>query len=236
MSQRVFRFKQFAMTDQHCGMRIGTDGVLLGAWARTDSEVRRVADIGTGCGVVALMIAQRAAEAIIDAIEIDSGACDDAAFNFRNSPWSDRLNLHCCDFGNFNPLPGYDMIVSNPPFFTETLQSPDAARASARHAGSLSFGSLARCCAHILSERGRLSVILPSGDDDKTLMQASLAKIYPRRICHVLPRAEARPIRTLWEFSLTDGNCECSSLPLREDRGAYSRQYVALTKDYHLHL
>ena len=236
MPRHPFRFKQFAMTDQHCGMRIGTDGVVLGAWASANEDTRHVADIGTGCGLIALMMAQRAANARIDAVENDRGACIDADHNFRNSDWSNRINLIECDFAQFSPNARYDIIVSNPPFFTETLQSPDSARAAARHAGSLSFSSLAAASHKLLSDDGRLAVVLPAENDDETLFQAALAGLCPRRRCAVLPRIGAKPIRTLWEFALCDGPCEHSELALRDPAGNFSKQYIDLTKEFHIHL
>lgn len=124
-------------------MRIGTDGVLLGSWTRAGEDTLSIADIGTGCGIIALMLAQRAANAKVDAVEPDPGACADARCNFASSPWKDRIRLHALSFGVFCPAGRYDLIVSNPPFFTEELKSPDAARAAARHAGALSFDALA---------------------------------------------------------------------------------------------
>jgi len=234
MGRQPFRFKQFAMCDEHCGMRIGTDGVLLGAWADVAPQTIRVADIGTGCGIIALMIAQRAPHARITAVEYEPGACSDARKNFNMSPWPDRFTLEECCFSDFTPHDAFDLIVSNPPFFTESLQSPDTCRAVARHAGSLSFESIAARCAELLSPRGSLAVILPTADDDATIMTAALHKLYPQRLCHVRNSCESIAKRSLWEFSRKDGECKCDTLTLHDPDGTFSDAYRILTRDFHI--
>lgn len=224
------------MTDARCGMRIGTDGVLLGAWASAGSDTRSVLDIGTGCGLIALMLAQRAPGAAIDAIECDDGACADAGCNFAASPWSDRITLRQCLFNDFNAGRSYDLIVSNPPFFSETLHSPDAARATARHAGALSFEAIASRALSLLAPGGRMAVVLPAADDSDTLATASLHRLHPRRHCSVCTRADMPAVRSLWEFAATDGECEETALILRDDSGAYSPGYCALTHNFHIHM
>lgn len=224
------------MTDARCGMRIGTDGVLLGAWASAGPDTRSVLDIGTGCGVIALMLAQRAPGAAIDAIECDKGACADAECNFAASPWSDRIKLSQCRFNDFKTGRNYNLIVSNPPFFSETLHSPDAARAAARHAGDLSFGAIASRAAGILAPGGRVAVVLPAADDSGTIAAAALHRLYPRRHCSVRTRKDMPAVRSLWEFSATCGVCEETTLTLRDDSDAYSPEYCALTHNFHIHM
>lgn len=229
----LFRFKQFSMTDEHCGMRITTDSVLLGAWASPASADCRVADIGTGCGIIALMLAQRMPSAAIDAVECDADACLDARANFDASPWAARLALHNVPFENFEAGTPYGLIVCNPPFFIENLRSPNSARAVARHAGSLSFGALARRAREILAPDGHLAVILPSAHDSATIADAAIAGLSPRRHCLVRPCPDAAPIRSLWEFSARDGLCEETVLDIRTADGRYSDDYISLTHDFH---
>lgn len=234
---RIFKFKQFAMTDEHCGMRIGTDGVLLGAWAGVSAATRRVADIGAGCGVVALMLAQRAAQAVVDAVECDAGAADDARANFAASPWPHRLRLHACAFDDFRPGVPFDLVASNPPFFTETLRSPDGARAAARHAGALCFDSLAaRCAAGLLAPGGRLAVVLPCASDDATLLSAAMHRLHPRRHCLVRNSPAAAPKRSLWEFGFEPVPCDTAILTIRDADGAFADGYRAITRDFHIHM
>lgn len=234
---RIFKFKQFAMTDDHCGMRIGTDGVLLGAWAGVSAATRRVADIGAGCGVVALMLAQRAPQAEVDAVEVDAGAAGDARANFAASPWPQRLRLHACAFADFHPAGPFDLVASNPPFFTETLRSPDSARAAARHAGELCFDALAAsCAAGLLAPGGRLAVVLPCASDDATLLSAAMHRLHPRRHCLVRNSPGAAPRRSLWEFGLEAGPCEASTLVIRDADGDFADGYRAITRDFHIHM
>ena len=124
--EKVFKFKQFAVLNDRTAMKVGTDGVLLGAWCPVEGA-RRVLDVGTGCGVIALMVAHRNTDAVIDAIDIDHDAIDEATLNFANSPWSERLTAIEGDFNNLNTAVGYDLIVSNPPYFTDSLLPPDEA-------------------------------------------------------------------------------------------------------------
>lgn len=225
------------MTDGHCGMRIGTDGVLLGAWAGVSAATRRVADIGAGCGVVALMLAQRAQNARVDAVECDAGAAADAAANFDASPWPHRLRLHACTFDAFRSDASFDVVASNPPFFTETLRSPDSARASARHAGQLCFDALvARCADGLLGSDGRLAVILPCASDDATLLSAAMHRLHPRRHCLVSNSPGAAPKRSLWEFALADGPCDTSSLTIRNADGTFTDDYCGITREFHIHM
>lgn len=236
MSRRLFRFQQFSMTDEHCGMRIGTDAVLLGAWAAAGSGVRHIADIGTGCGIIALMLAQRAPQADVDAVECEPGACADARDNFEASPWSERLRLHQCSFAEAGWRRPFDLVVSNPPFFTETLQSPSLRRAGARHAGSLCFRTLAEACADVLADDGRLAVVLPSAQDADTLLCAELNRLYALRHCVVRNRAADEPVRSLWEFGRKPAACMEEELTIRADDNSFSQQYCGLTADFHIFL
>lgn len=217
-------------------MRIGTDAVLLGAWASVNPGPTRIADIGTGCGIIALMLAQRAPGAEVDAVEISPEACLDARTNFGNSPWKERLHLLQCSFEAIDISYKYDLVVSNPPFFKETLRSPDAARAEARHEGVLCFASLAESCARWMADDGRLAVILPASQDEETVATAALNRLHPMRRCHVRNRAASTPVRTLWEFSRISGPCQEEEIVLRNNDGIYSEPYCRLTADFHIFL
>ncbi|MFQ8827272.1 MAG: tRNA1(Val) (adenine(37)-N6)-methyltransferase [Alistipes sp.] len=163
MANDYFAFKRFTVRQPRSAMRVGTDGVLLGAWCDPAPADGRMLDVGTGTGVIALILAQRNPSARIDAVEIDEGGCLDAEGNFAASPWAGRLTLYRRPFADFAagcPV-RYDRIVSNPPYFVASLQSPDPARTAARHAESLSYADLAAGAARLLVPSGRLSVILP---------------------------------------------------------------------------
>lgn len=228
--ETVFRFKRFKVINRLAAMKVGTDGVLLGAWASVEG-VRRVLDVGTGCGLIALMIAQRAPEAVIKAVEIDDDAASEATLNVASSPWGDRIEVVKADFLSLSPGEGehYDLIVSNPPFFTETLRSADVARAMARHGDTLSIESLVDRASRWLAPGGRLAVVAPVSRDADLLFAAALAGLHPVRLTKVFTKARAQePARVLREFSFVSG--PLSSGVLRSGTDEWS----ALTKDFYL--
>ena len=153
MRESVFRFKQFAVRNSMAAMKVGTDGVLLGAWCPVEGALR-VLDVGTGTGLIALMVAQRNVSAMIDAVDIDHAACDEAGFNVANSPWHERINVECCDFMEYCGCGvGYDLIVSNPPYFDNGLLPPDHGFGSkSANDGASKAGQ--RCEAHTMGVVG----------------------------------------------------------------------------------
>jgi len=151
----MFRFKQFAVRQDRCPMKVGTDGVLLGAWAEVRPGDRRMLDVGTGTGLIALMLAQRSA-AWITAVDIDVECATQAAENFAASPWADRLDAVSVAVQRYDPVEKFDLIVSNPPYYVDSLLSPDEGRNTARHAAGLPFGELAAAVVRLLSPGGRL--------------------------------------------------------------------------------
>lgn len=231
----MFRFKQFNIIDTHCGMKIGTDGVLIGAWASC-SDARHVIDVGSGCGLIALMIAQRS-NARIDAIEADRDACEDALSNITASPWHGRIKLHNLDFLRFKPTHKADLIVSNPPFFNEQLKSPDTSRSLARHEGELNYCSLVDYAALNLSPTGRLSFIYPFGREDEIIYKAEFNHLKLRRICHVAKSSDQQPIRTMFEFCRIDGSIEYDRLDLYEGQDmTHTSYFTSLCRDFYLNL
>ena len=170
MRGKGFTFKQFHIDHSRCAMKVGTDGVLLGAWARVDGT-RRILDIGTGTGVIALQMAQRNSEAQIFAVEIDETASCRARANFDMSPWAERLEVECCAAQEFNHTEKFDLIISNPPYFVDSLLPPDAKRSTARHTHDLSFEALDEAVSRLLAENGRFAMILPVAEFEKYLQQ-----------------------------------------------------------------
>lgn len=138
MPKSSFKFKQFTIFHDKCAMKVGTDGVLLGAWAPAD-KAKRILDVGTGTGLIALQLAQRNPHARITAIEIDAAAAGQATENVSHSPWADRVEVICHDFRDYQPENRFDLIVSNPPYFIDALKCPDEQRCTARHAGNLNY-------------------------------------------------------------------------------------------------
>ena len=170
MSNPFFKFKRFTVYHDRCAMKVGTDGVLLGAW--TDVEgVRSVLDVGTGTGLIALMLSQRC-DAAVQAIDIDEDAVIQARENVKNSPWPEQIEVRQEDVREFAETCGrrFDLIVSNPPYFTEKVMCPEQRRNAARHTEGLAFSELAAAVSALLAEQGRFSVVLPSAADRKSVV------------------------------------------------------------------
>ena len=154
-----FKFKQFEIHQDRCAMKVGTDGVLLGAWAPGG---KRILDIGSGTGLISLMMAQRCQEAQVIGVDLDAEACDEARENVAASPFADRVSIACCRLQDYESAEKFDAIVSNPPFFLNSLKNPDSKRSMARHADSLPFRDLFLGVKRLLSEEGVFSAIVPS--------------------------------------------------------------------------
>ena len=234
MASKGFTFKQFEINHENCAMKVGTDGVLLGAWCACDSA-QRIADIGTGTGLIALMCAQRNASATIDAIEIDHSAAECARENIAHSAWSDRIRVIETAIQNFDAEERYDLIVSNPPYFSETLQSPDPSRATARHNCSLPHRDLIAAAQRLLTDEGRMALILPTDEARRFAMQAVVAGLHLRRRCEVITKRGAMPKRTMSEWSLAPCAAEHEQLILADDDGSRSEEYSRLTEEFYLH-
>jgi tRNA1Val (adenine37-N6)-methyltransferase len=216
-------------------MKVGTDGVLLGAWPDVASA-DKVLDVGTGTGLVALMVAQRNSNAEIDAIDIDPAAVGQAKENVKNSPFFSQincLNISLQDFLKWTDKK-YDMIVSNPPFFVQSLKSPYAQRTLARHADSLPVEDLIGISSALLSDKGRLSLIYPYEHKEELIKSARRNFLYPSRITHVYPTPDSSPKRVLIEFSKADFPMQENNLIIEKDRHVYSDDFAALVRDYYL--
>ena len=228
-----FEFKQFRIEQHKAAMKVGTDGVLLGAWAPIDNACR-ILDIGTGTGLIALMLAQQS-DAIIDAVEIDEQACEEAKFNFEQSAWRDRLKVFCCDFHLFTDMPRepYDMIVSNPPFFINSLKTNSTALTVARHNDMLSFNQLISGVQKLLSKTGRLCVIIPFTSSIEFRESARLAGFYLRRQTNIIPKSGRVPKRVLLEFTIQPGYPAEDELTVLDENGFYTENYKTLTAPFY---
>ena len=231
--EKVFRFKQFAVLNDRTAMKVGTDGVLLGAWCPVEGA-RHVLDVGTGCGVIALMIAQRNPDACIDAIDIDQPAIEEACLNFSRSPWSDRLSAFLQDFNDMEPSERYDLVVSNPPFFTNGILPDSETRTTARHTLTLTYSQLIKGAERLLKEDGILALISPTDAEGDIIETAAFNSLPVRRLTRIIPVEGANPKRTLWLLS-------CRSMPYSEDTltiahadGSFTPEYIALTHPFYL--
>lgn len=202
--ESTFRFRQFSVRNSLSAMKVGTDGVLLGAW--TDAaEARTALDVGTGTGLVALMLAQRYPSLVTTAIDLDAGAVAEACANVADSPWPDSITVECCDFDLFAPGCRYDLIVSNPPYFVDSLASVDTLRTMARHTVGLSYRSLIRRSTALLASGGTLAMILPAEFEDDLTFCAAMHGLYLKRLTRVCTKPTAPPKRIL--VALTDTPC-----------------------------
>lgn len=231
----MFCFKQFRVNDDRCAMKIGTDGVLLGAW--TDVKgAKRVLDVGTGSGLISLMIAQRNEDSIITGIDIDSEAVWQAKENVKDSPWVDRIEVMECDFNEAVELDGmeFDLIVSNPPFYTADTRSDDVQRAMARNASSLPLPLLIKNAERLLSADGVLSIIVPCDEAKFVIGEGALNTLFLVRKCEVCSRAGMSPKRTLLEFSRRIEPTETREIVIYGDDGSYTSEFMELTRDFYL--
>ncbi len=234
MSNTWFQFKQFRIEQQRSALKVGTDGVLLGAWCGVNGT-KSILDVGTGTGVIALMLAQRS-DAEVTAVEISEDACLDARHNFKNSPWSERLALYSGDFNNFQESHAlsFDLVVCNPPFFKKSMKSSDSASSIARHDVSLSFEQLITGAKKLLTSHGRMAVILPLEVLDDFRETARLAGFYLSRKTTIIPKVGKPPKRVLLEFSVSATYPESDELVILVDPHTFSEKFIELTKEFYL--
>lgn len=234
MKQMEFRFKRFSVTQGQCALKVSTDSVLLGAWCNAGG-VHRILDVGTGCGIIALMMAQKNPSAKIDAVEIDALSSEEAASNFFHSEWAMRLNAYHSDFLSYSPGCSYELIISNPPFFDKGHAAPDKRRATARHSASLPFESLIARSASLLSPRmGRLALIAPSEVKSEIEFFAGENNLWLNRRAGIRT-VPTKPIRRyLWEFANYPTSFEESEITLQDKDGNKTAEYLELTQNFYL--
>ena len=227
-------------------MKVGTDGVLLGAWTPLDLKPESILDIGTGTGLIALQLAQRSTAFQIDALEIDENAYEQAVENFENSPWGDRLFCYHAALDEFveeaeaeleelGESHCYDLIVSNPPFYSEDVKSQDPARDLARFQGALPFDELVHAANLLLSDEGLFSVIIPHKEETEFIDLCAQQELFPHKITRVKGNLNSAIVRSLLAF----GRYSLAEIPTDElvietDRHQYTPEYIALTRDFYL--
>ena len=241
---KPFTFKQFTIAQDRCAMKIGTDGVLLGAWASIDHNPYSILDIGSGTGIISLMLAQRSIADNIEAIELDDAAYEQCTENFESSIWADRLFCFHAGFDEFvdeyatdetDEDELYDLIVSNPPFYTEDVTTGNEARDNARQNTSLPFNELLSGASKLLSKDGVFSTIIPFKEEEEFIKLAKNFQLYPKRITRVKGNADVAIKRSLLEFTKEpSSNLKTEELVIEKDRHIYTEEYINLTKDFYL--
>lgn len=233
---KPFTFKEFSVNQDRCAMKIGTDGVLLGAWTSIKHAPDSILDIGTGTGVLALMLAQRSFAETIEALEIDGDAFEQAAENFENSPWGDRLFCYHAGFMEFVEEidDQYDLIISNPPFYSEDYKTDNTQRDLARFTDALPFDHLLYGTSKLLSENGTASFIIPYSEEDIFLAIAEKVNLSANRITRVKGTPATDIKRSLIELSFTKTDVDTSELIIETSRHQYTEDYIKLTKDFYI--
>lgn len=238
MSSAYFEFKQFKIYHDRCAMKVGTDGVLLGAWTNIPCSAKGVLDIGTGSGLIALMLAQRSEKINIEAIDIDQDAINQALFNAKNSPYRDRIKCEHRDLNSWveNYKNKYDLIVSNPPFFIDSMKSPNDQRTLARHTDTLQIDDLIKKASCLLTETGVFAIIFPFEHKKELLNIAKQCNLYTQRITNVYPMPHSKPKRILIEYSKKETVVEENDLVIEIERHKYSNEFRALVQDFYIKL
>jgi tRNA1Val (adenine37-N6)-methyltransferase len=235
MSNDYFQFRQFIVHQQRCAMKVGTDGTLLGAWAAAPSVKCRILDIGTGTGLIALMMAQRFPESEVIGIDIDPEAVAQARENVRLSPFSEQITIEHQDLMKFIDTDGFDVIVSNPPYFVDSLECPDDQRTMARHTVSLTYDGLIRQAFRLLKDDGSLSLVIPAESRPLIESAASLSGFFLSRVCLVKTTPRKQPKRQLIEFRKHSVKELIIEEGIIEDSpNIRSAWYQQLTKDFYI--
>lgn len=231
--KKPFKFKQFDIYQDRTAMKVGTDGVLLGAWAEL-IKGNKILDIGTGTGLISLMLAQRFPQSVINAVEIDEDAFLQAQDNFHDSKFSNRLIVENQSLQSYKSEYKFDLIVSNPPFFISNQRVEQDARKNARQQETLTFDDLLAKTAFLLHDEGLASFIIPFDLENKFLQIASNYSLFPNRIVRVKGNDQAEVKRSLIELSFKSKETEFSSLTIEVERHQYTEDYINLTKDFYL--
>ena len=235
MSADKFEFKQFSVNQSKCAMKVGTDAVLLGAWVETN-DAQNILDIGTGTGVIAIMMAQKSKAEIV-ALDIDASACEQSRENVLNSPWPNRVQVYNESLQHFAEHFSlkFDLIVSNPPYFVDAYKSAEEARNQARHTDQLPFSDLVKCAIQLLNPNGRLCIILPTKESIKFRALAAANNLFLTKITHVKTTQYKDEKRQLLQFELINKKLIEETLVIeQEERHCYSNDYKELTKDFYL--
>lgn len=233
--RKIFQFKQFSIHDENSALKVGTDAVLLGAWTNPENS-KNILDIGSGCGIIALMMAQKAAVQI-DAIDIDFDSIMEAATNFRNSPWAENLVAIHSSLSDHvkQSKKKYDLILSNPPYFNNSLKSFSDRKNLSKHTASLNHEELLSGVKNLISDTGRFMVIIPYDQKNSFVDIALIEGLYINKQLIIYPTPNKPANRIILEFSLKkEAQPKEKELTIRDDLGKFTEQYKTLTKDFYL--
>lgn len=233
MKSAPFVFKQFTVAQHNCPMKVNTDGVLLGAWVNC-SRATRILDIGTGTGVIALMMAQKNTGALVHAIDINEGAYGQASENFRQSPWSGRLSAFHSSLQLFHNPFQYDLIVSNPPYFANSQQSPHPVKNEARHQVSLNLSDLIQHIARLLSPDGKACLVLPCHRVPKLVEETTTAKLFITAHTEISAVAGKPPYLSLLQLEFAERAYHKQSLAIHQPDNSFTEAYRQLTHNFYL--
>ena len=233
----MFKFKQFAVNQDRCAMKIGTDAVLLGAWCPIDNNPKSILDVGAGTGILALMLAQRTNADQIDALEIDEEAYEQCVENFENSPWADKLFCYHAALDEFvdDPEDEYDLIISNPPFYSEDFKTADEQRDLARFQDAMPFEDLIEAADLLLSENGTFAVVIPYKEEERFIDLCAEYELYPVKATRVKGSHKTPIVRTLLAFKRFELSVlTADELVVEINRHEYTDDYINLTQDFYL--
>ena len=233
MQKLPFRFKEFSVAQEKCAMKVNTDGVLLGAWADVDGA-ETILDIGTGTGVIALMMAQRNTAAIIDAIDIDADAFAQAGENFLNSTWGERLYAHHTSLQDYFPAKKYDLIISNPPYFVDDFKTEDHQKNIAKHSLSLSYQELVSGINRLLSDAGSATLVLPVFNLQLFESLASEQKLFVVKLTEVIAVEGKSPYLVLIKLGRRQMEYSKDRIVIQNEEGIFTNEYKELTKEFYL--
>jgi len=236
MSNKPFQFKEFTIHQNKTAMKVGTDGVLLGAWVHAKPEYFSVLDIGAGTGLIALMLAQKCNAEVVDAIELNEEAYEQTVENFEISNWGDRLFCYHASLQEFAEEieDKYDLIISNPPFYTSTYKELSQERAMARHTESLNYVELLGGTSKLLSETGSCAFIIPYSEEENFIKIASENNLFPDRITRVKGTENSPIKRSLLQMSFQKTTIDTNELIIEIERHKYTKEYINLVQDYYL--
>jgi tRNA1Val (adenine37-N6)-methyltransferase len=235
MSNDYFQFRQFTVRQSRCAMKVGTDGTLLGAWASLPESPCHVLDLGTGTGLIALMLAQRFPQASVTAIDIDGEAVLQAQENVLLSPFADRIEVMEADANLFSPQQSFDAIVSNPPYFEQSLECPDQQRTLARHTASLTYTALVQTAFRLLNDQGTFSVVIPADSRSRMESETLLAGFFLSRRCDVRTTPRKPIKRCLIEFSKQPiSEYHTEETVIEKSPGVRSLWYRRLTDEFYI--